>query len=236
MFLKDAFFKIKQIIGARVWSARFLSVFPRYRIKGVNSQTDLCLAGFPRSGNSFVFRALLMFNPDISVAHHIHLPYLVEAASQRQIPTLFFIRPPQQVLASLLVSDRRLSVDAAIWNYCYYHRKVWPFRDHMLVSDFADHTKRLPEVVHAMNAKFNASFACEKMDQQRQDKVFEVLKQKTAERKRLPNLYAGPSAEKEKLKAEISEKIITHPRFSECMALYQQYLSVSVFSEEELQR
>ena len=68
-----------------------------------NKDTQICIEGFPRSGNTYSVSAFKLANKGIKISHHLHVPAQVLLAVQYQIPTIVVIRNPLDAVTSLLI-------------------------------------------------------------------------------------------------------------------------------------
>lgn len=75
---------------------------PSVADKLVKTNTDICIEGFPRSGNSFFFKLFKKANPEATIAHHIHSPIQLIRAVNLGIPAVALVRKPKDAIASAL--------------------------------------------------------------------------------------------------------------------------------------
>ena len=52
----------------------------------VRRGTEICIEGFPRSGNTFAVYAFELWNPGSQVAHHLHAPGQFVRALRLSVP------------------------------------------------------------------------------------------------------------------------------------------------------
>lgn len=162
---------------------------PEIRQRLVASNTSLVVEGFPRSANSFFWRAFVIAqaiqqgfyptaNPprpiqlaqqmNLKIATHLHLAFQFHQAARYRIPAVLLIREPVGAIVSWYLFDHpeyQLPISRQLENYarCYvnYHRKIRSYRDHFVLACFHDAIHRFPDVVRRVNARFGTHFAAE---------------------------------------------------------------------------
>jgi hypothetical protein len=135
----------------------FARRFPRIS----SSDTELCIEGFPRSGNTYFVSAFLGWNRGVTVAHHSHLAGSAKYSIRRGIPTVILIREPQDAAASVMAWDGLLWAPVALLSYIHFYRVLWKYRKRFLVLSFDDVTQHPDDCVHKINRRFGRSFNCE---------------------------------------------------------------------------
>lgn len=73
-----------------------LSYFPK-------KETDLRIAGFPRSGNTFFSTLVNYFFSELKVSHHLHSISSLKLAKKYDCYSLILIRRPEQSISSLII-------------------------------------------------------------------------------------------------------------------------------------
>lgn len=84
-------------------SRRLAPLFYRLRgIEGVfpDADTQLCIEGFLRSGNSFAVALVNQHYPGLAIAHHTHCIAALRLARRHSVPTIVLIRDPLDAIAS----------------------------------------------------------------------------------------------------------------------------------------
>jgi hypothetical protein len=139
----------------------FLPVFRKFKQrypKITVMDTDICIDGYPRSGNSYFVSAFLHWNPGINVSHHTHLAGSVKYALQRGLPTIVLIRRPEDVVSSVLAWDGLLDTNVALASYIHFYETLWKHRKKYLVFTFDDVIKGPDICVQRINQHFNRQF------------------------------------------------------------------------------
>jgi hypothetical protein len=177
--------------------------------RGVSPETQLVIEGFPRSGNSFARRALIMAQKDPQIknyiAHHLHVPAQVIQAARWRIPTLVLIRKPRDAVLSLAIRDP-ISVDQALRYYLSFYETVERYRDAYVLGLFEEVTEDYGRVIQRLNDKFGTAFSLFRHDEENVSKVFADM-ETHARRKYGETLWERkvqrPSAVRERMKDEI---------------------------------
>jgi hypothetical protein len=181
----------------------------RDRTRGVTPDTQLVIEGFPRSGNSFARRALIMAqnDPQIknNIAHHLHVPAQVIRAARWRIPTLVLIRKPRDAVLSLAIRDP-ISVDQALRYYLSFYETVEKYRDAYVLGLFEEVTEDFGQVIKRINERFGTAFSLFRHDEDNVSKVFADM-ETHARKKYGETLWERkvqrPSAVRERMKDEI---------------------------------
>jgi len=212
---------LRFLIGTTIGNSQVL--FPlnyyreEYKGKIVRSDSDCCIEGFQRSGNSFFFIQFKRKNKTLKIAHHTHAAAQIIRAVNFRLPTLVLIREPVETISSLIAWDTNLKSKIALKAYISFYKKVLPIKKRILVIAFEDVTTKPVDVVRAFNKRFETSF---------------VLPEFTD--KQLTNLKAGinsrndasasplPTPEKEEAKKHIRLLLKDEPMLSEARNVYEQ--------------
>jgi hypothetical protein len=129
----------------------------------VNHETDMLLAGFGGSANSYATQALLGGSPGINLAHHLHVAAQVKRAAQLGTPCLVLIRHPVDSISSL--TTRRgpeFSVDGLGWalkDYQNYYDAIIGHRKGFITCGFKDVIEDYSAVIRQVNKCFNTNFS-----------------------------------------------------------------------------
>ena len=132
----------------------FKSRFPTM----ATSDTQVCIDGFPRSGNTYFVSAFQSWNQGLTISHHTHLAGSIKYALKRDTPTAVLIRKPEDVLASVLVWDGLLSTSVALLSYIHFYRTLWKYREKFIVLTFDDVTQAPDICVQRINHRFDRQF------------------------------------------------------------------------------
>lgn len=222
---KNLAFLYKNVIGSYAASSWSLKILEKYNGNLVQSETDLVIAGFPRSGNTFFYSYISIKNPEIKIVHHNHLPFAVHDACMLGIPTAFLIRHPLDTLCSLLVADPRLSPEIGAWSYLNYYRKCMKYKNRVAVSDFSRHVDDPSKVTDDLNMRFATNLRGGPLSESERTAITDRLKANTIRRGKLKNLFALPTAEKDALKQHFYASVKASKHFSACERVYEEWRS-----------
>jgi len=180
----------------------FARRFPRIS----NSESDICIEGFPRSGNTYFVSAFFSWNRGIAVAHHSHLAGSAKYAIRREIPTVILVREPQDAVASVMAWDGLLWAPVALLSYIHFYRVLWKYRQKFLVLSFDDVTQRPDECVQIINRRFNTTFLCEEFSVLVDERIRARLKTVDLRHDRGGTNSSLPNQQKLNLKTEYSRR------------------------------
>ena len=129
----------------------------------VNPQTDILLAGFGGSANTYAHYALLEGTAGINVASHLHVSSQVRHAVRLAKPTLTLVRHPLDAIASLTSRNGlEFSTDGMGWalrDYIDYYKAVVRYRDSFVACSFRDVIEDFPAVIERVNDRFGTAFS-----------------------------------------------------------------------------
>jgi len=146
--------------------------------KMVSMQTDLCIDGFPHSGNTFFTRLAQHWNPGCQIARHMHVPYQIKAAAAKQIPTLVLIREPADAIGSLLFKYDQLSPTIAVFYYYWFYRSLMQYRDSFIVVRFKDMVADPVSYFKTANQQFNARIVYHHYNEQVERSIIKKIPRK----------------------------------------------------------
>jgi peptidoglycan hydrolase-like protein with peptidoglycan-binding domain len=130
----------------------------------IGSGTQVVIDGFTRSASTYAVYAFqvaqqLAGRPLVPLAHHLHAPAQIMTAARRGVPTIMVIREPHGAVLSQVVREPGVDLLDALWAYHRFHEFLLPFRDALVVADFAEVTGDFGAVVRRANRAFETSFA-----------------------------------------------------------------------------
>jgi len=132
----------------------YYALDPDLRNLRLRPDTDLLIDGFPRSANTYASEAILLANPGLTLAHHLHQPRPVEWAVARNTPALLLIRDPDAAVASFRCFEPRIPIDKAYAGYAYYYERLWPIVPALVVAEFDEVVANLTRVVATLNNRY----------------------------------------------------------------------------------
>lgn len=194
----------------------------------VTAHSDVCIDGYPRSGNSFAVRAFRHLNPDARIAHHVHLPAQIDTAARLGTPCAVLIREPEDAISSLILfSERTLFPSVLLWSYARFYRRLECHRDRVVVLPFNSVITDPSCVVRQLNARFGTSFEHEGLGADDHAQVLNELRGEERRRGDSTMRSATPSTEKRALKEVARKAVLADPRFEAARNLYLNLVGVS---------
>ncbi|MGB8698760.1 MAG: hypothetical protein WCD18_05025 [Thermosynechococcaceae cyanobacterium] len=222
--LKRLRYSTRNFFGSNQYCYPLVSLNPKLKDWMVYPNTDICIEGFPRSGNSFVHQAFQLFNPKAKVAHHIHVPMQVMKAIQYSIPAVVIIRNPLHATGSSLLSHPHLDSDLILKNYINFYKKLMPFRSQFFSVSFEDATQNFPNLVMSVNQIYRTEFLCDAMTDSNIKKIFMKIEEQHETNHQPQHMIALPTKEKEELKDGIYKKIKQSYFISNAEEIYKEFL------------
>ena len=186
------------------------------RNRVVNVNTDVCIEGFQRSGNSYLFMCLSVSNPHLRIAHHIHGIAQIRLAVKLGVPCIVLIRDPAASLASLLTWDDRLGVDIAIKSYLRYYKGLLSLPMNVFFVDFEDLIVDVNKVIRAFNECYMLGIKELSMTKTELKAVMNDRQHKYINRASAP----FPNKIKRISNSKNKEIILTHDDFLDAQKLY----------------
>ena len=232
-------YRLKRYLGAH--PSLFFPIFRRranYPDKLVDSNTDICIEGFPRSANSFAVGALQHAQSDnVNVAHHTHQPASVMRACQQSVPVMVLIRKPADAVISLqalsletmVLDGKQPSIDDLqvgfadhLRRYILFYESIQPYKKRFVTGSFEQVTQDYAAVIDRVNNRFSTKFD-----------LFDQTKEniRRVNKSRGRGNHAGPTDRRDKIKTRIREdferRIANRPSLgsllSNARALYEQF-------------
>lgn len=129
-------------------------MFPqRFGGFAVKRNTQICIEGAARSGNTFTCLAVQCAWPEVKLAHHTHCPSNVIRGVRAGIPTYVLIRAPEEcVTSSVLRQDMMFGKNTerhmmrALVRYMRLYSVAYDLIDHIHLIDFPTVVNR-PEAI-----------------------------------------------------------------------------------------
>jgi hypothetical protein len=194
---------------------------PQGEFQIITTQFDICIAGPPRSANTFATHIFQIWNPRALIAHHVHLPVQVLLAAKWNIPCIVLLRTPADAITSLLVLGN-LTTSSVILSYINFYNRILSVRSQLIVATFEDIIKQPQMIVSRVNQKYVTTFNSELFTRQQEQEVFSTIKNNRARKKEL--LIAIPDPEKERRKKYIKQNVADHQLFHKAMSVYNDWL------------
>jgi len=202
----------------------FRSRYPRL----TDSATDICIEGYPRSGNTYFVSAFLMWNRGINVAHHSHLAGSMKRAINKNVPTVLLIRNPTDSVTSVLAWDGKLNVTIALASYAHFYRQLWKYRSQILILRFEDVIQRPDECVQLINSRFGQKFAATRFNPSVDQQIKARLEKVDSRHERSHLNSTLPNAAKIDLKLKYANQLVNSRLFTNAQSIYVDYKLLAV--------
>jgi hypothetical protein len=157
----------RQILGRSPRLLPLLTKGPRTRPDlMVGPETEICIEGFPRSGNTFAVYAFEHWNPGRRVAHHLHAPAQFVRALRLSIPCVALIREPSPAVASLVAfHEGVLPVGLVLRSYISFHRALLKVADGVAICSFEEVVDDPSIIIERTNERFGTRFRASALDE-----------------------------------------------------------------------
>ena len=106
-----------------------------------NSETDLFISAYPRSGNDYVKQLTKNYNSRIKISSHFHKVGAFKLAIKLGIPTVAVIRDPVECISSSMVKYReelklKQLPTYPIYDYIFFHKALLKYRRKITILSF----------------------------------------------------------------------------------------------------
>ena len=198
----------------------------QYLDKIITDETEICIEGFQRSGNSFFVALFKIANPKVKIANHTHGAAQVIRATRAKIPVVVLIRNPADAIASLITWDDKLSIGLAIDTYFEFYKKLSAYSSSMLIVNFKSLIVNPDLIIRKINQRFSCNFSETHLSSIQIDRIMNQSGLNSYDKNNAPY----PNEFKKKHNAIHKERIISHRKFSKAESLYNDFLSNSEWS------
>jgi hypothetical protein len=213
----------REVLGSDAMLLPTLRMVPAFSNRIVDSRTEICIEGFPRSANSYFYHVFTRFNPAVRVAHHLHVAGQVERSCRRRIPTVVLMRDPLDAVSSLLVADPDLPPRLALASYIRFYERIWAWRSSFVLALFQDATERPETVIGRLNDRFQSRFRQGRVPAALRDEIFHTLERHNAAEGQARLLIARPAAFKDEAKSGVREAVARSRLARRAIDLYTRY-------------
>lgn len=123
-----------------------------------DSETDLCLEGYPACANSFLYFVFEECScKPLGIAHHTHSVANIRRALRHGIPTLVVFRPPSEAIPSYLSRFDKDPMEATL-RYVRFYRRVRKVQDEISLASFSEVTSQTEKVVQRVATNSSLQF------------------------------------------------------------------------------
>lgn len=125
----------------------------------VTRETEICIEGFPRSGNTYAVIAFQQAQPrTVSIAHHVHAPGSVLIAVRMGKPAIVLVREPEEAVLSTVIRYPQVSLRQALRGYRRFYEPLVRSRHQLVVGRFEDIVADPGKVIEEVNRRFGTKF------------------------------------------------------------------------------
>lgn len=180
----------------------------------LDTDTELVIDGFQRSGNTFAQVAFELAQPTPRrVAHHTHAAGHVLLAVKEGLPTLLAIRDPRSSVVSYVQYYPGVSMSAAIINYTIFYRTCLQVRSQVSVAPFTEIVTDMGRVIDGLNTQFGTAFERFEHVPANVDRCFALMEERWAlYGRRIDEVVPRPSPLRAQRKAELEVAYDELPR------------------------
>lgn len=155
----------------------------------VESDTDITIEGYPRSGNSFARSAFQLSAGDQhKIATHVHSYAQVIRSAQLGVPTMVLLRAPKDaclsyVALSYQISDVDIQAEVIerakndlinnLRSYKTFYENVLRVGDGVIIADFNLVTTDYGEVIRRLNRRYGTNFPIYESNKDNEAEVFD---------------------------------------------------------------
>jgi hypothetical protein len=185
---------------------------PAARLRGrgepFDANVDIVIEGYPRSANSFAVHAFRVAQDrPVRIAHHLHAPAQVIAATRASVPALVLVREPQDAVLEFVIAKGYVSIRQALRGYIRFYAPLVPLRGEFVVGPFQDVTTDFGRVMAEVNRAFGTSFRTFEHTDANVRSSFEAIESDWAMRLPLGEAFerkvGRPSRLRERMKADL---------------------------------
>jgi hypothetical protein len=182
--------------------------------EAVSADTDLLIAGLPRTGNSFAVNAFRLAQQwPVRVAHHEYPPAQIMGAARYGVPALLIVRDPDEVAVSRVASHPPLTLKQALADYVQCYEAVRRWREHYVLATFPEIVGDFGSVIRRINDKFGTQFAEFQHTAENVQQAFDLIDDRYlsmgSDNRAFSRQVARPSREREEAKAALQEELVS---------------------------
>ena len=224
----------KNILFAAAFVGNYRVALPFFRLfkkrypRLTEASTEICIEGFPRSGNTYFVSAFMMWNKTTQVAHHSHLAGSVKNALERGVPTVLLIRDPAECVASVLAWDGLLTVTMALASYVHFHRQLWKHKERCLVLCFEDVVQQPGACIKLINDRFGLDFERQQLTGSVDQEIRDRLENVDDHHNRSATNSTLPNPAKLEIKQAYQHRLTNNHLWSSARIIYSNYKTSAV--------
>jgi len=193
-----------------------------------NQHTDLHIAGFQRSGNSFCKKLLERLLPDMNLATHVHAVATMKLAQKYEIPTIVLIRDPKNCISSSVVKSlakghSKIRAMKAVSEYVAYYQYVLNNKDKFTICDFEVIKSAPREFVRLVEVSLHNKIEQTSLEKAIDATILDIKsKKKLLDAKGIEGDFGWASPEKEIMKNKAFETIEQSPTYLKAESVHRE--------------
>ncbi|AUM13751.1 hypothetical protein Kalk_15550 [Ketobacter alkanivorans] len=205
-------YKLRNLLGSSRIAFFLMRIWPFWKNNRIaQSGTQLCIEGFPRSSNTFLYKVVKSWNPEIAIAHHLHIPMQAIYSAERSIPTVILVRRPEDAIAGAMNRQAWLTTSLCLKAYISFYSLILKKPKNILIFKFEDVIHNPSEVIAKINSRYNINLELVPWSKDQEDIVFTMTRNN-------PHHTAKDKPKKEELK----QYIVNDPIYSIAEAIYSE--------------
>jgi len=219
--LKNVLFRIGTFAGNSKHFFWLKALRKKSKEKIINKETDICIEGFQRCGNSYFVMLFKQANKDVKIAHHLHSTIQIKFAIKNNIPCVVLIREPAESISSLITMDENLSINNAISAYINFYQPLLALKNNFITFNFKDIISDYNTELIKINKRYNTCFNPSKLTS-----VF--IKQRMLKRETIRNDDKSspfPNAFKKERNKINRIKVMANPKFEKATLIYERWIN-----------
>ncbi len=189
-------------------------------------ETEICIEGYPRSGNSFFTHVFQRWNPHVTVAHHSHLAASPKLAVGNGVPVVILIRHPLDAVSSVVAWDGHLNPGLGLWAYQQYYNALWRYRDSFVVVPFEEATTAPAACIERVNLRYGKNYDSMELNNRELDSIRAEMTAGDDDSGRSGSNSTLPNAEKAAAKRGYLALLESSAHLDAAVRAYDRYLSL----------
>ena len=230
-FTRNAKFALGNLVGMypKLYFPIAARLHPNSKRHLVHPKTELLIAGYPRSANTFVEIAIRSAQArEMNLASHFHVPAQVHRAFKLGVPVIVLVRNPKDAVASACIRDPAVSLRMRFWAYSMFYEAIAPLKSNFVIASFERATQELPDVVAEVNQKFRTEFSMPETTESFVADIYSRIDDRSAQRGTLDEMkVCRPSNARAKQLPDVLAKIQEDrfgPSLKRALTIYRNFV------------
>lgn len=186
---------------------------------------NLCLEGYPSSGNSIAVNLIRKLNPNLSISSHCHSVANIKLAIKYKIPAVVLIRHPSDAIASRIVRTNYPET-MAILEYIDFYRIILSFIKNITVISFDELINNSEKSIKKITESTGIKFHYDNLEKVKKN-VIKDIEDWFIDMKTTPEKRGLPNIKKEKMKERIKMKLEKSNYWNKAINVYNKILETT---------